>query len=307
MICKKCGTENPEENQFCSKCGKKLKSQNKMDYKKKKIIAIVIGIIILLFIIGIIIYQIQKNFFTNDLKEKLNQEILNITNSSFGNSNKNALTITNEYSYIKNGKHYIGGKLTNNSNNIYQYVIIKGILHGTKGEEEEALGIVTFLGANQEADFIAFQTSDISIHSIEGIEIKDIQGKILPNEKNITNDFSIYSKYIVGYDNEINIGYHLKNISNKDYNEPFTVLFTIKSKKTGETYTAYEEFSKINSNVSIEGYCKNYLLYDSIGGSYLVGEDMSKYYTYELDCVVLGSIKDIEEDIFNDLAMYSNN
>ena len=62
MICKKCGTENLEENEFCSKCGKKLKSKNKMDSKKKKVIIILSSITILIIIvIGIFVCLNNRN------------------------------------------------------------------------------------------------------------------------------------------------------------------------------------------------------------------------------------------------------
>jgi len=62
MICKKCGTENPEENKFCSKCGKKLKSKNKMDSKNKKVIIIVSIILVLALIVtSILLFINNKN------------------------------------------------------------------------------------------------------------------------------------------------------------------------------------------------------------------------------------------------------
>lgn len=60
MVCKKCGTENTEENQFCSKCGRKLAERKKMDSKKKKIIIIIISILLLI-IIGISIFLFIEN------------------------------------------------------------------------------------------------------------------------------------------------------------------------------------------------------------------------------------------------------
>lgn len=74
MICKKCGTENPEENQFCSKCGKRIVEKNKMSSKKKKIIIISILSIVII----IASYFLFTSFYLVDLTKysKKAQEIL---------------------------------------------------------------------------------------------------------------------------------------------------------------------------------------------------------------------------------------
>ena len=49
MLCKKCGTENPEGNGFCSNCGKRLVSNNKINLK---IIGLICIILILVLSVG---------------------------------------------------------------------------------------------------------------------------------------------------------------------------------------------------------------------------------------------------------------
>ena len=313
MLCKKCGTENPEENEHCKKCGKKLRkdTKNKPNFKSKKFLIIIVPIILCITVV--VVLQVRKNIYKKKVRQNLNQEISSITQNIFNPTSKDDLTVTNEYSNVKNVKgsykHFIGGVLNNNSGNIYEYVMIKGILHGTKGEQKKVIGYVTFLGAHQSTNFIALECDDTYLHTTQGLEITEISGQILPPEKNITDNFSIYSKDILGYSDFISMSYRIKNISKKSYNEPLTVFITIKSKSTGLSFTGYQEFSSINSNVSMSGYIKNnYLMYsDGIGSSYLNGEDMTQYYDFTLDCVMLGDKNNIEESIKEKISEYENN
>lgn len=78
MICKKCGHENPDDNVFCSYCGKKIKKEVKNSsikkQKTKKKIGIVIGtivVIILVFIGGY--YFASKN---NDKSVSNNKSVV---------------------------------------------------------------------------------------------------------------------------------------------------------------------------------------------------------------------------------------
>lgn len=66
MECKKCGKENPEESQFCSKCGNNLKNYKKMKEETKSKIEYWIIIILNylgVYIVGLIafIYYLKKD------------------------------------------------------------------------------------------------------------------------------------------------------------------------------------------------------------------------------------------------------
>ena len=138
MNCKKCGTENPEESEFCSKCGKRLTAKKKMDSKKKIILIIVLAIIVIGTITALILSKSQVG---NTNKEEFKVEI-----------QQEEFTVSNE----EHVGGYVEGLITNNTNNVYESVVVSCLLYDEQGNTiGQANDCIEFLGANQSHEFDA--------------------------------------------------------------------------------------------------------------------------------------------------------
>lgn len=253
--------------------------------EKKKIVIIITIIIILLIAIGIII-----TIKSNSNSENNDTNIYNIEEKKeeFKSSNENlSFTIIGEKAHT-----YVSGTITNLTENIYQDVKVECILYGENGEElEKVYGKTYFLEAHKDFKFFAFSLKGVQSSKVKSYSVSKIEGTMLPKEKNITKDFSIYNEKINAfYNSSPTVNYNIKNISNIDYQEPITIVQNVKS-NTGITYTYYKVLNSLKPNATTECYTSDNIGTEPPEYKY---ETKNITYSFENSYVILGDITNIE-------------
>lgn len=93
MYCNKCGAENPDDSQFCAKCGNKLKNfneplnvekgsvQQKKSNRNKIVIAGIVVLVVILFIVGIVLVGINNNTASGNSTFTINDVSFNFPNN----------------------------------------------------------------------------------------------------------------------------------------------------------------------------------------------------------------------------------
>lgn len=286
MICKKCGTENLEENEFCSKCGKKLTEKKKMDSKKKKII--IFGIIAITLIGIILVFSLSKENYTDtdNVNFEIQQEEFTISNETL------------DYSSVT-------GIIKNNTNNIYKSVIVSCLLYDEEGNTlGKAYDSIEFLGANESWEFDATPLdSEIRFSTVKSFSIEEVVGTKVEDDKIITKDFDIYNtewgKGTKDHPDDSNyqgiyIESDIKNISGKDYNEPFTIIYSVKSKSSGyKLCTYYHTLNSLKSNATTNYTTQtpyDYYAYVKIKYSSSKGLYFDSIYDVSVACVIQGEL-----------------
>lgn len=226
IICKKCGTENPEESEFCSKCGKRLTAKKKMDSKKKKIIIGII-VILLLVVIGISIFLFIEN---------KNKKIYNSATNSFVQLDfKKAYSQFEEIENYKNAKQMKETCISQAEQTANSYVESK--------DYEKAIELYSFVGEHK--DMIE------TIKSLKEQYIKYLldEGKVeqaynyLPNFPEISPELlnKTHVKYIMDLvcDDQVEKGLELMNsLELTEENKTDIITAYIKSSAYNKAYNS---------------------------------------------------------------------
>lgn len=252
--------------------------------KNKKIIVISIISVIVIILISVVVL-IQKN------KSSL-------TNNGIENAEKvKEFSSSNEFlSSTEENQTCVCGTITNLTNNIYKDVTIECTLYGEDGEElEKVYGEIYFLGANENCKFVAVSQNNVKYSKVKNYAISNIKGNMLEKDKDITNNFLIYDESI-GLLRSLfdksptkpSISYKVKNVSDTDYNEPITIVSSIKNDK-GEKYVIYNVLNSFKPNAI-----------EAIYGENSIGEELPKSteeinYSFENHFVILGNIAKMED------------
>lgn len=204
-------------------------------------------IIIAIIILGIIIFITTLVISKNNLKPNQTNVQKDIPKDNFICSNEEL------HSYPAT----VTGILKNDTDNIYKNVSVSYLLYDEEGNNiGELFDSFEFLGAYDTWNFEATsQNTDTRPYQAHSFSIKEINGTKLENDINITNDFEISNiEWGKGnkYTSPANSNYEgiyiessIKNISATDYNEPFTIIYSIYLKSTGNKVCSY--YHTINS------------------------------------------------------------
>ena len=232
MICKKCGTENPEENKFCSKCGKKLKSKNKMDSKKKKVIIIVSIILVLIIIVTSILLFINNK----------NKEIYQSATNSFIN-----LDFKEAYSQFEKIESY------KNSTEMKEQCISQAEVTITSMKEsknyEKAIELYSFVGEHKDiGDNIKILKEEYLDYLLDNNE-KEKAYNYLTNCPEISQEIK----------QEVQVAYITYLMYNKEYEKGFELMNSM------ENVEESDKTNIINAYIKDSAYRKAYnLLYNSM-------------------------------------------
>lgn len=296
MNCKKCGTENPEENQFCSKCGKKLTTKNQKNLKNKKIILLIS--IILILIIGIVSAMfINKSQESNDFNKSLIMEeqekgaealkCLYEGNyvSDISQINVYSLYYSNELNLVFIGSK-INGKITNclyncnNSTFIYEYANVMNEYPSLLNEENAFSKIeIQFI-----LDYAQSKTDSDSFYKL----ITDSISYNMENLKEVYNEVNdLFSKY---YQNKILLSEHL----DKYYKN--TLLASNYTEAISNHKRIEKQLDYIEDKKNISELLELYAVYNEFYNSVMSYPTGYSYATY------LSSMKEKYNDCYKELS-----
>lgn len=211
---------------------------------KKKIIAILlVSLLVVIVIITTIIMNKRKE--QQELQIS-NTEITPLIIEEFKTYDEDIGTLGNNV--------YITGKIKNLTDNVYANVEIEYIAYGENGEDLGKLkAAIFYLDAKEECQFYAFSTENISYLKINSYSVKNISGMILDNTKIISENFLVSNESIGSFAGMdiLTMSYDIKNISNNDYNEPITIVHSIREVSTGAQYIFFHELESIKANTTV--------------------------------------------------------
>lgn len=257
--------------------------------KKNKIIIFIVLLSIIIVILGVIFFLIQKN----SSKNKPTSIGLNIPKDNFICSNEEL-----KYSNVT-------GIIKNNTNNVYKNVTVSCILYDGEGNTlGKIYDNIEFLGAYESWNFKAHSLdSTTNLSNSKSFTIEEIVGEKIEESEIITSDFNVYdiswgkgTHTSPNNDNwqGIYIESNVKNISTKDYNEPFTIVYSVKSKSSGNKIcTYYHTINNLKSNASTN--CNTQKPYDKyayveIKYNRSSGLYFDSIYNVSLNCIIKGKL-----------------
>ena len=275
MNCKKCGYEIKEGEQFCSKCGKKVKQPKEENYNKKKtktIIALIV-LVILITAMAILVPNVIKVVKEEQYKKEMQIDLNNINISLkeqeiklpyqgkydeelFKNTYNLNLENISDYIQFENIiESYEGGTLSISGNidinKIGEYEVTY-IVTSEKGNNKNEKLIVKVQDMMKPIINIENETVTVNkgteINLLEGVTVSDNLDSAEELTTKITTEGSVdtntVGNYIIKYKITDNAG--LNNEKTRTYN-----VVETKTIKVGKTYT-YRKYNEMYNNGYID-------------------------------------------------------
>ncbi|MBE0068000.1 DUF5780 domain-containing protein [Thermoanaerobacterium thermosaccharolyticum] len=276
ILCKKCGTENPDDNIFCGKCGEKLNNQdenikptildakkamtnylylfkNKIfeSFKNKKNIGVISIFLVVVLVAIICLYSLNNPLekFKRSIIKNEYIEALNIYNKDInGNKNSEDKAIT----FLRNEIEQTEEKFLNNKINYDNATkILKTIKYINVVNEDVDKAIDNIDALNESR--IAFKKATNFIKNLDYENALLEYKKVIPKDKNYKKAQNEINKYKIKYKNQV-IEKAKNYAGKKDYTDAILALSTAMNilPNDSDIISLHDTYEKIEEEIKAE-------------------------------------------------------